>query len=41
MEASKTPAEYEAALDEAHQLGVFPYNNDVRQVAHAGVMYSH
>ncbi len=40
MEASKTAADYESALDEAHRLGMFPYNSDVRQVAQAGVLYA-
>jgi hypothetical protein len=40
MQASKTPAEYEAALADAHRLGMFPYNNNVRQVAQAGVLFA-
>lgn len=40
MEASKTQAQYEAALSDAHRLGMFPYNGDVRQVAQAGVLFA-
>jgi hypothetical protein len=40
MEASKTLAQYEAALRDAHRLGMFPYNSGVRQVAQAGVLFA-
>jgi hypothetical protein len=40
MEASTTAAEYEAALDEAHRLGMFPDDGAVAQVAQAAVRYA-
>ena len=41
MAASRTYAEFEAALEKAHRLGAFPYNEDVSQVAFADVLYAH
>jgi hypothetical protein len=40
MEASRTSAEFEQALSEAHRLGVFPYSHDVSEVARASVLYA-
>ena len=40
MEASHTWAAYEQALDDAHRLGMFPYGDDVSQVAHATIRYA-
>jgi hypothetical protein len=40
MAASKTGADYEAALADAHRLGMFPYNADVALVARADVLYA-
>ena len=41
MTASQTYAEFEVALEKAHRLGAFPYNDDVSQVAFADVLYAH
>jgi hypothetical protein len=40
LEASKIHSEYEAALSNAHRLGMFPSSNAVRQVAQASVQFA-
>ena len=40
MDAAETYREFEVALDEAHQLGMYPYNADVGIVAQAGVLFA-
>ena len=40
MAPSRTYNQFEAALDNAHRLGAFPYNDDVSQVAFADVLFA-